>query len=64
MGEIDKEEPLETLLLDALQSIADHSSEFAGAEDAETMVARMTEKAREAIALVEGERRTVIRIDW
>jgi hypothetical protein len=41
-------------LLDALLSIAEHAREFADLEDSETMVARMTDKARAAIAKATG----------
>ena len=42
-------------LLDALRSIAEHSQEFGGLEDAETMLVRIAEKARAAIAKTEGQ---------
>lgn len=41
-------------LLEALLSIAEHAREFADLEDSETMVARMTDKARAAIAKATG----------
>lgn len=42
-------------LLDALRSIVEHSQEFGGLEDAETMLVRIAEKARAAIAKAEGQ---------
>jgi hypothetical protein len=41
-------------LLEALQSILEHDQEFADIEDAETMVYRIKEKARVAIAKATG----------
>jgi hypothetical protein len=41
-------------LLEALLSIGDHAQEFASVEDDGTMVYRMTDKARAALALVDG----------
>ena len=40
-------------LLDALQSIYRHDREFAGIEDPETMLCRIKDKARAAIAIAE-----------
>ena len=41
-------------LYEALASIAEHGREFDGIEDCETMVAKITEKARAALARAEG----------
>jgi len=43
-------------LRDALMSIAWHDAEFSSIEDAELMVVRMAEKARAALAIVDGAR--------
>ena len=40
-------------MLDALPSIADHDKEFEGLEDWQTMVFRMSQKAKVALAAVE-----------
>jgi hypothetical protein len=43
-------EDLIRTLVDALYSISEHAVEFDGTEDDETMIARMTQKANDAIA--------------
>jgi len=45
---------LREALRDALMSIAWHDAEFSSIEDAELMVVRMAEKARAALAIVDG----------
>jgi hypothetical protein len=42
-------------LLEALRSILEHSREFDGLEDHETMLARIQDKARAAIAKATGD---------
>lgn len=42
-------------LIDALRSIAGHSKEFGSIEDPETMLCRIEEKAKRALALAEGK---------
>jgi hypothetical protein len=44
-------------LLEALQSIAEHSKEFGDIEDAETMLYRVEDKAKAAVLEVEKEMR-------